>query len=109
MSEFLSSEDRIERLESQVAELTNIQNSFVKIHSGHAAQYVGIISMIVMLKNENVATMRYLVKSNSLIDEKSKKEFLGSVARMESACEMLEATIAKLKASSDDPSETPPS
>jgi len=105
-----SNDERIERLENQVAELIKIQKGTLGLSQDQGEVNFCVVSLIVLLKNESIALLRFLTSSPLVEDEKERQELLNSVSRLESNCENVEAMVARLgKAIQNPEPEAPPS
>ena len=105
-----SNDERIERLENQVAELIKIQKGTLGLSQDQGEVNFCLASMIVLLKNDFLALLRFLVSSSLIEDDKARRQFLDQVSRLESQSEKMEAMVARLgKAIQSPEPEAPPS
>lgn len=86
-----SNDERIERLENQVAELIKIQKGTLGLSQDQGEVNFCVVSLIVLLKNESIALLRFLVSSSLIEDDKARRQFLDQVSRLESQSEKIEA------------------
>lgn len=106
---FESTDERIEKLENQVAELVKIGIASQGLFRNHQLLKRDIFNMIVILKNDQISLLRFLVGSSLIKDDNVKRQFLSQVSRLESDCENMEAMVADLgKAIPNPEPEAPP-
>lgn len=98
---FESTEERIERLEEQVAVLLQFRTVSLEQHRN-------LPKVIVELKYFHVALLRFLASLPLIEDDKVRQQFLDGISRLESVCEKTEAMAARLGKEVQNP-ETPPS
>jgi hypothetical protein len=112
-SEFMSYEsndERIERLENQVAELIKIQKGTLGLSQDQGEVNFCVVSLIVLFKNESIALLRFLASSSLIENENERLQLLRGVSRLESDCEKVEAMVARLgKVIKNPEPEAPPS
>ena len=89
-----SNDERIERLENQVAKLEKIVIGILEVLQKGRAGNMRLTSLIILLKNDQVAIMRFLLSDSFIKDDNVRKQFLSQVARLESDCEKMEAMVA---------------
>jgi hypothetical protein len=88
---FESSEEKIERLENILAGVIDGQRKTNDLFARLIVEDAFLMKLLMALKNENMSFMRWLVSTPLITDEKIRKDFLDSIAKMESIFDQLEA------------------
>jgi len=105
-----SNDERIERLENQVAKLLSAQRAELRLieadEQHQRAMNIHFLKSAVLLKNNQDALAHYFASSSMIIDEGMRRQFLDQVSRQESASEKTEKMLADLE--KDSPPPLPP-
>jgi hypothetical protein len=111
MSEFLSNEDRIERLENQVANLCEQNRLLAKMISDRAVVDVSLLEALIAQSISLTAFMSLFGQAKLLKTEALNQKFVDLVSRAESRDEVWQHMLTKLKPNSQDDGGTaePPS
>jgi iron-sulfur cluster repair protein YtfE (RIC family) len=103
-----STDDRIERLESQVAELIEIQKVVLASEPGQKEIVAILAEFCIDLRSGLLALLKANASSPLITDEKTRQDFRERISRMESNAEKAEAMLATLKQSLENNSTKPP-
>ena len=91
-----STEDRLEKLEHAVEELSAKIGQMAAIIKSQREVHLAPVRLFILMKADHISMLRLLTSSPFVTDENVRQHYLAQIARMESDFEKLEATFVNV-------------